>query len=283
MTDLQSGGRKNPGASGARIVEARAGSLSVRLAETRAEIDASLDLRYQVFYEERAAKPTAEMAARRQDFDRFDEVCDHLLVIDEKAGPGRTGKVVGTYRLIRRAVAESHGGFYTADEYDIAPILAHAGQVLELGRSCVAADYRNRVTMQLLWRGIADYVFHHRIELMFGCASLPGTDPAEISEQLAYLYFHHLAPPELRPRAIESRYLDMRRLAPASIDVKRALSALPPLIKGYLRLGAFIGDGAVIDPQFNTIDICVVVKTFNVTERYMKHYTRDDPRAGESA
>ncbi|MFN0042882.1 MAG: GNAT family N-acetyltransferase [Alphaproteobacteria bacterium] len=283
MTDLRLGERIGPGASGARIVEARAGSLRVRLAETRAEIDASLDLRYQVFYEERAAKPTAEMAVRRQDFDHFDEICDHLLVIDEKAGPGRTGKVVGTYRLIRRAVAESHGGFYTADEYDITPILAQAGQVLELGRSCVAADYRNRATMQLLWRGIANYVFHHRIELLFGCASLPGTDPNEISEQLAYLYFHHLAPPELRPRAIESRYLDMRRLAPASIDVKRALSALPPLIKGYLRLGAFIGDGAVIDPQFNTIDICVVVKTFNVTERYMKHYTRDDPRLGESA
>ena len=266
-------------ANGGRIVEARAGGLLVRLAESRAEIDASLSLRYRVFYDERKAKPTPEMAARRQDFDRFDDICDHLLVIDTDRTPPH-GEVVGTYRLIRRSVAEPNGGFYTADEYDIGSLLTYPGEMLELGRSCVAADYRTRGTMQILWRGIADYVLYHNIGLMFGCASLPGTDPGTVAEQLTYLYHNHLAPPELRPRALEARYLDMRQMNPDAVNARRASAALPPLIKGYLRLGGFVGDGAVIDPQFNTIDVCIVVRTFGVTARYFKHYTREDARTG---
>jgi L-ornithine Nalpha-acyltransferase len=258
-----------------RIVDARANKLVVRLAETQAEIDASLSLRYRVFYEEMSAKPTAEMARRRQDFDSYDEVCDHLLVLDYGRA-NKDGDVVGTYRLIRREAAARQGGFYTASEYEISPLVNFPGEILELGRSCVDARYRNRSTMQLLWRGIADYVTHYNIGLMFGCASLPGTDPVRVGDQLTYLYHHHLAPPALRARALESRYLDMRQCEPDKIDPARALTALPPLIKGYLRLGGFVGDGAVIDDQFNTIDVCVVVKTDKVTEKYRKHYARDD-------
>jgi putative hemolysin len=128
--------------------------------------------------------------------------------------------------------------------------------------------------MQLLWRGIAAYVFLHRIDLMFGCASLPGTDPDAIAKELTYLYHHHLAPPAVRPRALPERYVDMRRVDPGTLDPRRALVALPPLIKGYLRLGGFIGDGAVIDPQFNTIDVAVVVKTDLITDKYYRHYER---------
>lgn len=271
----QSTVREDAMRSSDRIVDARSNKLAVRLAESQAEINASLSLRYRVFYEEMAAKPTPEMAKRRQDFDSFDEVCDHLLVLDH-GGSDKDGEVVGTYRLIRRDAAARHGGFYTADEYEIAPLLNFPGEILELGRSCVDARYRNRSTMQLLWRGIADYVLHYNIGLMFGCASLPGTDPARVGEQLAYLYDYHLAPEAIRPRALESRYLDMRQCPPGEIVVGRALGALPPLIKGYLRLGGFVGDGAVIDEQFNTIDVCVVVKTDKVTEKYLKHYTRDE-------
>jgi putative hemolysin len=128
--------------------------------------------------------------------------------------------------------------------------------------------------MQLLWRGIAAYVFLHRIDLMFGCASLPGTNPDAIATELTYLYHHHLAPPALRPRALPERYVDMQRVDPSSLDPRRALVALPPLIKGYLRLGGFVGDGAVIDPQFNTTDVAVVVKTDLVTDKYYRHYER---------
>ena len=253
--------------------EIRAGNLGVRIASTPEEIDAAQALRYRVFYEEMGAAPGDDARANHRDRDQFDAVADHLLVVDHTIGDGPQA-VVGTYRLIRKEAAESVGHFYSADEYDITPILNFPGTVLELGRSCVDAQYRGRAVMQLLWRGIAAYVAQHGIDLMFGCASLNGTDPDALSLELTYLYGHHLAPPALRPRAIPERYVEMRRLDPAALDPRRAGQALPPLIKGYLRVGAFVGDGAVIDTQFNTVDVAIVVKTDLITERYVKHYER---------
>lgn len=265
-----------------RFKAVRAGTLEVRLAESAAEIDAAQALRYRVFYEEMSARPTPEIAATRRDRDQFDDYCDHLLVIDSKRGAGADG-VVGTYRLLRRAVAMRHGGFYTATEFDIGPLLAYPGEILELGRSCVDAMYRTRPTMQLLWRGIASYVFLYDIKLMFGCASLPGTDPQAVAVSLSYLYHYHLAPPPLRARALPERYVDMNLLpcnevdaaaAVAQLDSRAAVAALPPLIKGYLRLGGMVGDGAVIDLQFNTTDVCIIVATDHLTEKYFNHYRR---------
>lgn len=253
--------------------ELRSGTLGVRIAEGAAEIDAAQALRYRVFYDEMGAHPDAAMAASRRDFDRFDDVADHLLVVDHAIGPGPEG-VVGTYRLIRVEAAARAGGFYSADEYDLSAVLGFPGRVMELGRSCVDARYRNRAVMQLLWRGIAAYVFRHGIGLMFGCASLPGTDPDKLAVELTYLYTHHLAPPELRPRALPGRYVEMRRMDPAALVPMRALAAVPPLIKGYLRLGGFVGDGAVIDTQFNTVDVAIVVKTDLITEKYLRHFER---------
>ena len=255
----------------------RAGSLEVRLSANAIEVEASQALRYRVFYEEMAARPTAEMAKLRRDFDVFDRHADHLLVIDHARGPGATG-VVGTYRLIRREAARRMGRFYSSDEYDIGPLETYDGEVLELGRSCVAAEYRTGQTMQLLWRGIAAYVFHFDIELMFGCASLPGVEPDDLALPLSFLHHRHLAPEELRPRAVAGRYVDMNRLAADDIDNRAALIALPPLIKGYLRLGGYVGDGAVIDHQFHTTDVCIVVKTDLVTDKYYKHYERKERR-----
>jgi len=256
-----------------RVVDIRSGPLQVRLAKTAADIDAVQALRYRIFYESLGARPLPEMLRRRRDFDRFDNDCDHLLVLDHGNGRG-SNPVVGTYRLLRRAAAHRLGGFYSADEYDIAPLVAHEGEILELGRSCVDAAYRQRPAMQLLWNGIAAYVFHYDITLLFGCASLPGTDPDMLATPLSYLHYYHLAPSALRPRALSERYVDMRRLSFGAIDPGRALSALPPLIKGYLRLGGFIGDGAVIDEQFNTTDVCILVKTDLVTAKYSRHYER---------
>ena len=253
--------------------ELRAGNLGVRVATTPAEIDAEQALRYRVFYREMGATADAETTRTGRDRDRFDLFADHLLVIDHAIGSGAEG-VVGTYRLIKREAAAQLGRFYSADEYDIGPILAFPGRIMELGRSCVDAAYRNRAAMQLLWRGIAAYVFHHQIDLMFGCASLPSTDPDELAVELTYLYQNHLAPPALRPRALPHRFVEMQRLPPGSIDPRRALGQLPPLIKGYLRLGGFVGDGAVIDRQFNTTDVAVVVKTDLVTDKYYRHYER---------
>jgi putative hemolysin len=249
------------------------GRLNIRLAKSDADIDAAQALRYRVFYEEMAAKPSPETARLKRDFDPFDEVCDHILVTDESMGHG-ADSVVATYRLLRGSVAASFGRFYTSGEYDISNLYGLPGEMLELGRSCVDARSRNRPTMQLLWRGIAAYVFHHDISLMFGCASLHGTDPGALALPLSYLYHFHLAPPAFRTAALPGLYVDMNFLPPEEVDPKAALAALPPLVKGYLRLGGFIGDGAVIDEQFNTTDVCVLVKTDLVTEKYLSHYRR---------
>lgn len=251
--------------------ELRGGHLGVRLATTDAEIDAAQALRYRIFYDEMGAIADPSIAASRRDTDRFDDVADHLLVVDHAIGPGPEG-VVGTYRLIRAEAADLVGGFYSASEYDISAVTRFNGGVLELGRSCVDAAYRGRSAMQLLWRGIAAYVYHHNIDLMFGCASLQGTDPDAVANELTYLYLNHLAPPALRMRALPDHYVDMRRVNPATLDGRRTLARLPPLIKGYLRLGGFVGDGAVIDRQFNTIDVAILVKTALVTEKYYRHY-----------
>lgn len=249
-----------------------AGSLQVRLAQSPEEVDAAQALRYRVFYEEMNAEASPEMAARKRDFDRFDAYCDHLLVIDHDRPPG-VEQVVGTYRLLRRSVAEANDGFYSTDEYDISPLLAQSGELLELGRSCVSAEYRNRATMTLLWRGNAAYVIHYDITIMFGCASFPGQDPQSHAQTLSYLHHFHRAPPELCPRARPELYVDMNILPPEDIDKKAALRAIPPLIKGYLRLNGFIGDGAVIDRQWDSVDVSIVVKTDLVTQKYREHLT----------
>lgn len=256
----------------------RSGHLLARLAASDADIEAAQALRYRVFYEEMGAHPSAESARRRLDSDAFDSYCDHLLVIDEAAGD----KVVGTYRVMRRGAAKAKGGFYTQGEYDIRPLLALPGEILELGRSCVDAAYRTRLTMNLLWQTIAAYVFHYDIAVMFGCASLAGTDIDAHAPALSYLYHHHLAPPAFRPRALPDQYVDMRRMPREALDVKAVLAALPPLVKGYLRLGGFVGDGAVVDSQFNTTDVSIIVKTDLITEKYSRHYERvaRDPAVG---
>lgn len=263
-----------------RLVEVRAGRLLVRMAETVEEVYAAQGLRYRVFYEEMAARPTAEMAAAGRDFDSFDDFCDHLLVFDCDRVDGPEG-VIGTYRVMRREGAAERGRFYSADEYEIDNLLTIPGEILELGRSCIDAAYRNGTTMQLLWRGIAEYVRYYDIEVMFGCASLPGTDLEELAPALAYLYRHHLAPPALRPRARPERRVAMDRIPENDIAPRRALQILPPLIKGYLRAGGFVGDGAVIDHDFGTTDVCVVVKTEWVTDRYHRHYAREVPDSNQ--
>jgi len=262
-----------PASAAVRVVDIVSGALQVRLAESEDDIAAAQALRYRIFYEIMGARPLPGMEQQRRDRDGYDQLCDHLLVLDHSRGSAAEA-VVGTYRLIRRDAAARFGSFYSAAEYDISSLIAYPGEILELGRSCVDAGYRARPVMQLLWSGIAAYVFHYDIALMFGCASLPGTDPGALATPLSYLYYHHLAPPALRPRALPERFVDMRRLDPTALDPLRTLAALPPLIKGYLRLGGFVGDGAVIDEQFNTTDVCIVVKTDLVTEKYSRHYER---------
>jgi len=252
-------------------------ALEVRVAETEDEVEQAQRLRYRVFYEEMSATPSSEMRAQRRDFDRFDAVCDHLLVVD-RAVHDDDGQpaVVGTYRLMRDEYAERAGGFYSAGEYDLTPMLRGlpvGTRHLELGRSCILKDYRTKPgTMQLLWRGVMAYVARFNIDLMFGCASLAGTDPDALATSLSYLHHYHLLPPELRVRARPELYVEMNRLPKEAIDPKEALRALPPLVKGYARAGALIGDGAVIDPQFGTTDVFIYLPVSNIDRRYRSRF-----------
>ena len=258
-----------------RLVDIRTNSLHLRLAETLDEVEAAQALRYRIFYEGTAAKATEEMAALKRDFDAFDDYCDHLLVFDRSRGDGPEA-VIGTYRLMRREAAERCGRFYTEDEYDIANLLNFPGDILELGRSCIAEKFRTGPTMQLLWRGVVEYVLAHDVGLLFGCASLPGVEPDRLALQLSFLYHHHLAPPALRTWALPERYVAMNRIPPEEFSAPRVMRELPPLLKGYLRVGGFIGEGAVVDYDFGTTDVCVVVKTEWMAERYYRHFVRDD-------
>jgi L-ornithine Nalpha-acyltransferase len=246
--------------------------LALRLVRTEAELHAAQELRYRVFYEEMGATPSPEMAAVRRDFDSFDPVCDHIVVVDEERGPPDRPYVVGCYRLMLGRVAREWGGFYTSGEFDLGGLLRFPGEVLELGRSCVDPAYRGGPIMQMLWRGIADYVLDHDVKLMFGCASLPGTDPRAVAAILTYLHHERMAPEEIKPRAVPGRYVPLDQMPVAEIDPQAVWNALPPLLKGYLRLGGWVGDGAVIDEQFNTIDVCVVLPTDEVKARYQRHY-----------
>lgn len=248
----------------------RAGTLEVFVASRPEDIEASQRLRYLVFCEEMGARPSAEIQAQKRDMDAYDAVCDHLLVVEHQAS-GEI-RVVGTYRLLRRENMAKVGRFYSEGEYDISPIKNFKGNVLEVGRSCVHPDFRNRAVMQLLWRGIGAYVSHFRIGLMFGCASFHGTDPMAHAMALSYLHHYHLAPAELCPKALPERFVDMNLMPKEAVDAKAAFVNLPALIKGYLRLSGYIGMGAVIDPEYNTTDVSIVVKTDLVTEKYAQRY-----------
>lgn len=248
--------------------------IHVMIADSPALIEAAQKVRYQVFYEEYGAKPTPEMAAKALDFDKYDTLTDHLVVVDPSQSENLG--VVGTYRLLRADKLKDGWDFYTADEFDIVRLKESGADLLELGRSCVMPNYRTRPVLQLLWEGIANYLADHQIDLMFGCASFNGTDVSKIERELSYLYHYHLAPDSLRSRALDDIYVDMNILPKNEIshNMKQVFANLPPLIKGYLRIGATIGDGAIIDHNFNTIDVCIILPTHLVTERYLKHYQR---------
>ncbi len=266
-------------------VYGRVGDLEVRLAGGRADIESAQRLRYRVFYEEMSATPSFVAQMRRRDEDAYDAFCDHLLVVD-RAEPqasaawksSRRPNVVGTYRVLRDDVARHRIGFYTQSEYDIAPLMLARPQArfMELGRSCVLKPYRTRRTVEMLWHGLWTYVREHKVDVMIGCASFPGTDPQAHAMALSYLHHHALAPPEWRAHAHAGNRVGMNLVAADKLDARAALKAMPPLIKGYLRLGAWFGEGAVVDRQFGTTDVLVVMPVARIDARYFEHFGAPD-------
>ncbi len=253
--------------------------LALRMAQEPEELRAAQRLRYQIFYEECGAKPDEAMRASRRDEDRFDAICDHLLVI-EQGGHSEDGtalcdgRLIGTYRLLRQDVAETHGGFYSQSEYDLRPLLQrHANlRFLEVGRSCVAQGFRGKPVAELLWQGIWNYVRIHRMDVMIGCASLEGTNVEALADELTFIATARSTPENWCAMALPDVAVPMLRKAASDVDQRDVLRRLPTLIKAYMRLGCYFGEGAVIDHQFNTTDILIVLPVSEINPKYFSHY-----------
>lgn len=258
----------------------RIGTLETRLARDAGEIAAAQEVRFRVFHEELGAQAHLAGAQDRRDADRFDALCDHLLVIDTALAGADHARIVGTYRLLRQERAHKAGGFYSETEFELAALVARHPHLrfLELGRSCVLPGYRSRRTIELLWQGIWAYVRHHRIDVMTGCASFPGTVPALHAQALSFLAQTCLAEGDWHIGAVASRRSAMDLVPAEAVDARVALAAMPPLIKGYLRLGARIGDGCVIDHDFGTTDVFVVLPVEAISARYVNYYGSDAQR-----
>lgn len=248
----------------------------VKIAEAEEEILGAQRLRYRVFVEEMGADARDEERTARREWDRYDRHFNHLILISrEIAVEDPLDRVVGAYRLMRDGSARDGIGFYSADEYDLSPIMESGRSLVEVGRSCVAKEHRGGMGMHLLWNELARYVLDHGIEILFGVASFHGTDPAPFRDALALLHHRHLAPPDLRVRARDGNRQEMDLCALADVDTLKASAKIPPLIKSYLRLGGFVGDGAFIDHDFNTTDVCIVMDTERMKEGYRRFYERN--------
>jgi putative hemolysin len=258
---------------------AASGELDVRLATTKVEIRRAQKLRYRVFFEEGGAKadPTARLV--RRDVCRFDRVCDHLIVVDNSiARIDGKPRVIGACRLLRDEVAAANFGFYSAGEFNVASLIArHPGErLLELGRACVASDYRsNKRAIELMWRGIWAYARHHRADAIFGCASFPGAQPTVHAAALHFLRATGGGDPLWDVDAVEGRAANLGQAAEAPLDARAALRALPPLIKGYWRLGAKFGPQAVVDADFGATDIFAVMPVAEIEPRYLEYFAPD--------
>lgn len=255
-------------------MEAEEAHLGLRLARTPRDLAAAQRLRYRVFVEELGGDGALVDHANRLERDDFDPVFDHLILVDKRVDPATLDDVVGVYRLLPSDRVPPGGQFYSAGEYDLSPLIASGRKLLELGRSCVHPDHRGGTAMFHLWNGLADYVLERGIEILFGVASFHGTDPVRLAQPLSWLYHHHLAPPGLRVSARGADRARMDLLPVQALDRKAAMLDTPALIKAYLRLGGFVGDGAFIDRAFNTTDVCLVMDTARMSEKHRAFYTR---------
>ncbi len=252
------------------------GPLEISLARSKRDLKRVQRLRYKVFYKHGPAIADILGYLTRRDFDDFDAICDHLMVVDRSLRQSANGEapVVGTYRLLAQELAAETRGFCSASQFDISGLLErHAGQrFLELGRACVLPAYRSRRVIELLWLGIWRYVREQRVDVMIGCASFEGTNSELLARPLSFLHHFALAPEPWRASAHNSRRIEMNMMRRSEIDVDCAWRELPPLIKGYLRAGAYVGDGAVIDPRFGTTDVLIVLPVAAISPRYIRYF-----------
>ena len=246
-----------------------ASHLTLTLAKTEDDLRAAERLRYEVFVEELGGDGPLVDHHGRFERDDFDPVFDHLVLIDQARDRGALDHVVGVYRVLPDG---RDSRFYSQDEYNLQPLVDSGRKLLELGRSCVRAGYRNGMALHLLWNGLAEYARNRDIDVLFGVASLHGTNVDELAPSLSLLHHNHLAPPDLRVRVQDGFFQSMDLVSPEKIDRVAAMRNVPALIKSYLKLGGFVGEGAYIDHAFNTTDVCLIIDTERLSSSARARY-----------
>ncbi len=247
---------------------------AVRLATTPEDLTAAQALRYLVFVQELGGDGPLVDHRAGLERDAFDPFFDHLILVDRRIDPATRAHVIGAYRVLPGDRRTAAGRFYSETEFDLTPLIASGRKLLELGRSCVHADHRGGTAMFHLWNGLAEYVLDRGIEILFGAASFHGTEIAPLAEPLSWLHHHHLAPPAMRVRALSPGRQEMDLIPADRVDRRAAMAATPALIKAYLRLGGYVGDGAWIDRDFNTTDVCLVMDTGQMSARHREFLIR---------
>ncbi|HKQ77511.1 MAG TPA: GNAT family N-acyltransferase [Blastocatellia bacterium] len=244
----------------------RAGNLEVKLATNMIELDAAMRLRFEVFNLE-LQEGLISSYDRGYDTDAYDAYCDHLIVKDLACD-----EVVGTYRLLRGSQAQRHIGFYSENEFDLSNLKQIGGEMLELGRSCIAATHRSFGTLNLLWSAIANYALERNLSHLFGCASLHISEAGEVQPVYSYLRANHFAPEKYRVYPVESCRMTISDEASEEMDSRAALRKLSPILKGYLRAGAMICGAPAYDAEFGTADVLVILEMEKMAGRYKQHY-----------
>lgn len=251
----------------------RAGKLEVRLAVTMAELDAAMRLRFEVFNLE-LQEGLRSSYERGYDTDAYDAYCDHLIVKDLELG-----EVVGTYRLLRQNQAERNIGFYSENEFDLSnlkrTVCAYGGDLLELGRSCIASSHRSFGTINLLWGAIARYAVERGISHLFGCGSLHVADTEDVRQIYSYLRANSFAPEEYRVHPLAHCRMPIEDEIETPVEARAVMRKLSPILKGYLRTGALICGAPAYDEEFGTADVLVLVEMEKLAERYKQHYIAD--------
>ena len=235
-------------------------NLSVGLAESEREILAAQKLRYQVFGQEMGAKLSSRVPGVDQDI--YDPYCDHLVCRNEDSG-----EIIGTYRILSPEKARKIGGYYTENEFDLTRLQHLRPRLVEVGRSCVHPDYRTGATITLLWSGLARYMLENGYEYLVGCASISMADGGHAAATLYNQLEAHLSPLEYRvfPRC------------PLPLEALRneTKAETPPLIKGYLRAGAWICGEPCLDEAFNCADVLILMDITRLNDRYLQRFIHD--------
>ena len=217
----------------------------------------SKELRYKSFFGDENTKI---------DSDEFDSLCDHLVVIDTSVA---NNFVVGSYRLLLKPKHKKKISFYSESEFDLKKLFKIKRlSLLEAGRSCVHENYRDGRIIKLLWRGLASYINSKKVDIIFGCASFPSSNPELFVNQLSYLSENHKPPKKFKTNPLNHVQAKFNKVDRRYYDNQSVFRSLPPLIKAYIRAGAWIGEGAVCDYSFNTTDVLIILKSENIIKKY---------------